>query len=162
LHVSFTNAAQMKVSDVITPSRIEVRLSLQTKDELLEYLPEILARNGDVEDIAEVRRVIRHRESLMSTGIGHGIALPHGKSNSVRTTTAALVTLAEPMEYDSLDGEPIQLAVILVGKEDHVSTHLKLLSKISRVVASDWFKHEALAAETPEQIHELLVRADSL
>ncbi|MFM8473534.1 MAG: PTS sugar transporter subunit IIA [Candidatus Kapaibacterium sp.] len=152
----------MKVSDIITPSRIEVRSTIRSKEDLLNYLPEILARNGDVEDIAEVRRVILHRESLMSTGIGHGIALPHGKSKSVRHTTAALVTLAAPMDYDSLDGEPIQLAVILVGKEDQVSTHLKLLSKISRVVASDWFKHEALAAETPEQVHALLQRADSL
>ncbi|MFM2133592.1 MAG: hypothetical protein RL156_873 [Bacteroidota bacterium] len=152
----------MNVSDVITPSRIEVRLDIHSKDDLLEYLPEILARNGDVENLDEVRRVIRDRENLMSTGIGHGIALPHGKTNSVHRTTAALVTLQEPISYDSLDGEPIQLAVILVGKEDHVSTHLKLLSKISRVVASDWFKHEALAAQTPEAIHALLQRADAL
>lgn len=162
LHVFVTNTARMKVSDIITPSRIEVRLSFQSKDELLRYLPEILARNGDLEDIDEVRKVIQRREGLMSTGIGQGIALPHGKSNSIHHTTAALVTLREPLDFDSLDGDPIQLAVILVGKEDQVSTHLKLLSKISRIVASDWFKHEALAAETPEQIHALLERADSL
>ena len=156
------SAGRMNISDVITPSRIEVRLSVSSKDELLHYIPEILNRNGDVLDLEDVRRVILHREQLMSTGIGHGIAFPHGKTNAVVSTTAALVTLQDPIDYDSIDGEPVQLAVLLVGKEDQVSSHLKLLSKVSRVVASDWFRHEALQASTPEEVYALLVRADTM
>ncbi len=150
----------MNISDIITPSRIELKVAIQSKDELLEYMPNILKRNGDIEDLHEVRRIIFERERLMSTGIGHGIALPHGKSNAVRKTSAALVTLANPIEYESLDGEPVQIVVILVGKEDQVSTHLKLLSKISRVVSSDSFRAAALSAERPEDVFALLERAD--
>ncbi len=150
----------MNISEIITTSRIEVNVPIHSKDELLEYMPGILKRNGDIDDIHEVRRIIFEREKLMSTGIGHGIALPHGKSNAVKQTSAALVTLAAPIDYDALDNEPVQIVVILVGKEDQVSTHLKLLSKISRVVSSESFRHEALNAKRPEDIHALLVRAD--
>ncbi len=150
----------MNISDIITTSRIEVNVPIRTKDELLEYLPGILLRNGDIEDVHEVRRIIFERENLMSTGIGHGIALPHGKSKAVKQTSAAMLTLAEPIDYDALDGEPVQIVVILVGKEDQVSTHLKLLSKISRIVSSDAFRSEALHAKRSEDIHELLVRED--
>ena len=150
----------MNISEIITPSRIELNLTLRTKHELLEYLPGILLRNGDTDDIHEVRRVIFERERLMSTGIGYGIALPHGKTNSVKKTTAALITLSSAIDYDSLDGLPVQIIVMLVGKEDQVSTHLKLLSKISRLISSDSFRYYALNATKPEQIHKLLVQAD--
>ncbi len=150
----------MNISDIITPSRIEVNVPIHSKDELLEYMPGILKRNGDIDDIHEVRRIIFERENLMSTGIGHGIALPHGKTNAVKQTSAALLTLAEPLDYESLDNEPVQIVVILVGKEDQVSTHLKLLSKISRIVSSESFRNEAVHAKKPEDIHALLLRSE--
>ena len=150
----------MNISDIITPSRIEVNVPLTSKDAVLEYMPEILLRNGDIDDIHDVRRVIFDREKLMSTGIGLGVALPHGKSNSVKNSSAALLTLANAIDYDSLDNQPVQIVVILVGKENQVSTHLKLLSKISRVVTSNAFRHAALNSSSPEQIHSLLIAAD--
>lgn len=150
----------MKISEIITPSRIRVNVPLQSKDEILESLMDILNKNGDIDDILEVRRVIFERESLMSTGIGYGIALPHGKTNAVKHTSAAMLTLAQPVDYDSLDGQPVNIAIMLVGKENQVSTHLKMLSKISRVIVSDAFRHYALEATSPEQLHRLFAEAD--
>ena len=87
----------MNISDIITPSRIEVNVPLSSKDAVLEYMPQILLRNGDIDDIHEIRRVIFDREKLMSTGIGYGVALPHGKSNAVKNSSAAMLTLASSM-----------------------------------------------------------------
>jgi len=150
----------MKIAEMLTPSRISLQVRAETKEDVLEELIKILNDNGDLEDVNDVRRVIFEREKLMSTGIGHGIALPHGKTNAVKLTSVSMITLAQPVDYESLDGQPIQLAIMLVGKENQVSTHLKLLSKISRVIANESFRHYAIGAQTAEEIHQLFSEAD--
>ncbi|MBX7155995.1 MAG: PTS sugar transporter subunit IIA [Candidatus Kapaibacterium sp.] len=150
----------MNIAEMLTPSRICLQVRAETKEEVLNELIGILEKNGDLEDVQEVTRVIFEREKLMSTGIGHGIALPHGKTNAVKHTSAAMITLAQPVDYDSLDNQPVQLAIMLVGKENQVSTHLKLLSKISRIIANESFRHYAIDAENAEQIHKLFEEAD--
>ncbi|MBL7999220.1 MAG: PTS sugar transporter subunit IIA [Candidatus Kapabacteria bacterium] len=150
----------MNLSDILTPSRIEVQQVCASKNDVLDTLLAILEKNGDIANVDDVRKVIWERENLMSTGIGHGIALPHGKSNAVQRVSASAITLAKPVDYESLDGKPVLLAIMLIGRENEVSTHLKLLSKLSRILISDSFRFEALKATTSDDLYRLFVHEE--
>lgn len=152
----------MKVSELLTPSRILLRDTASNKEAILNRLLEILNQNGDIENLEETRSVIFNREQLMSTGIGHGVALPHGKTNFVRGTSAAMITLQQPVEYDSLDGQPVSIAIMLIGKEQSVSSHLKLLSKISRIIIGPGFHSTAMSSANSEELHKYLAQFDDV
>jgi mannitol/fructose-specific phosphotransferase system IIA component (Ntr-type) len=96
--------------------------------------------------------VIVDRERLMSTGIGNGVALPHGKSDVVDESIAAVATLASPIDYDSLDDKPVSIIILLVGPEGSVGLHLRLLSRISRMVGSEQFRSSLLTAKSAADV----------
>jgi mannitol/fructose-specific phosphotransferase system IIA component (Ntr-type) len=91
----------------------------------------------------------------MSTGVGKGFAIPHGRTNAVKDIIGALGKINEGIDYDSLDGNPVQLIFLLVGKDNLISTHIKLLSRISRLMNKDDFRHRLLEADTKEDIIKL-------
>lgn len=148
----------MKLSDVLTPAKIHLRVPVTTKHALIDYLVNIVQAQGELLDSQAARRAVYEREERLSTGIGYGIALPHAKTDAVTTTTAALVTCAKPVEYDSLDGKPVDIAILILGRNSDVRTHLQLLGRLSRLISSETdrenFRHTLLSAETPEQVYE--------
>ncbi|MCX8051591.1 MAG: PTS sugar transporter subunit IIA [Chlorobi bacterium] len=150
----------MNLCDVLTPATIQLRVRVPDKPGLLAYLIEIVDAHGDLLDRQEALRAVREREERLSTGIGHGIAVPHAKTDAVRTATAALVTCSEPIEYDSLDGEPVDIAILLLGRTSDVRLHLQLLGKLSRLVATDTdreqFRRALLMANSPDEAYENL------
>ncbi|KXK35670.1 MAG: PTS IIA-like nitrogen-regulatory protein PtsN [Chlorobi bacterium OLB6] len=91
----------------------------------------------------------------MSTGIGHGVALPHGKTNTVTTSIAAMATLAEPVDFDSLDDEPVNIVLMLVGTESNVGGHLRLLSRVSRMVGTEQFRTQLRNATSVQSVIDL-------
>ena len=91
----------------------------------------------------------------MSTGIGYGVALPHGKSSVVHTSLAALAVLRTPIDFDALDDKPVNIVLLLVGTEEAVGAHLRLLSRISRMVGSDQFRSDLVGARTVEEVLDL-------
>jgi len=91
----------------------------------------------------------------MSTGVGHGFAIPHGKTDAITDIVAAFAITAQPLDFDSLDDQPVRLIFMLVGNDSHVGTHLKLLSRVSRLMNSDSFRSQLLQAANPEQVLEL-------
>ncbi len=88
----------------------------------------------------------------MSTGVGKGFAIPHGKTNAVKDILAAFGKSDTPIEYDSLDGKPVNLIFLLVGKDNLVSSHIKLLSRISRLMNKDDFRERLMEAKTAKEI----------
>lgn len=92
----------MKITEILSPSCVLLGITAADKPAVLEQLVEALALTGKVSNKAELLRVITDREKLMSTGIGHGVALPHGKTNTVTTSIAAMATLAEPVDLTHL------------------------------------------------------------
>ncbi|MCX7930714.1 MAG: PTS sugar transporter subunit IIA [Chlorobi bacterium] len=150
----------MTLTDVLAPERIRIRISVSNKVELLDALLDILVEQHLVLDREAARNAIFEREEKLSTGIGHGIALPHAKTNAVPLTTASLVTCAEAVEYDALDSNPVDIAILLLGPPADVRTHLQLLGKISRMICTDssveQFRHAVLDAETAEEAYRAL------
>ena len=95
------------------------------------------------------------REKIMSTGVGKGFAIPHGKTNQVNEILGAFGKSTKPIDYQSLDQQPVHLVFLLVGKDNLVSTHIKLLSRISRMMNKDEFRNSLIEAKSQEEILDL-------
>jgi mannitol/fructose-specific phosphotransferase system IIA component (Ntr-type) len=102
-----------------------------------------------------VRKAIFERERIMSTGVGNGFAIPHGKTDAVTDIVAAFAVTAEPIDYQSLDEKPVRLVFLLVGKDNLVGPHIKLLSRISRLMNKEDFRKRLLEQQTSREIIDL-------
>lgn len=138
----------MKLTEIVEDSCVQLNLEATDKTHALTQLVDVLAKTNKVQDRDELLKVILDREKLMSTGIGNGVALPHGKTNVVEESIAAIATLAEPIDFDSLDDKPVQIILLLVGTEENVGGHLRLLSRISRMVGAEHFRSSLMNART--------------
>jgi mannitol/fructose-specific phosphotransferase system IIA component (Ntr-type) len=105
-------------------------------------------------DKEKVRKAIFEREEIMSTGVGNGFAIPHGKTEAVSDIVAAFAVTAQPIDYQSLDEKPVRLVFLLVGKDNLVGPHIKLLSRISRLMNKEEFRRRLLDLKSPREILE--------
>jgi fructose-specific phosphotransferase system IIA component len=149
------------LTELLSVERIRIPLRAQTKDELLDELVGVCADYNDIEDRDDVLRAVREREAVLSTGIGHGVAIPHGKSAAVAELRMAAGRTAEPLDFDALDGEPVSLFFLLVGPESAAGPHIKALSRISRLVRQDEVRQRLLAARSAEEFLQALQEAES-
>lgn len=150
----------MLLSELLPPERIRIPLAGRSKDDLLRELVDVLHATGEVGDASEVLRAVRERESVLSTGIGNGVAIPHGKSSQVSELAMAAGVTAEPVDFEALDGRPVSLFFLLVGPESAAGDHVKALSRISRLVRSDTFRRRLIGASSPEEFHSILAEAE--
>jgi fructose-specific phosphotransferase system IIA component len=142
----------MRIIDVLQKESIELNLSFQNKDELLSYIIQLAERSGKIADIESASKAVFDRERIMSTGVGKGIALPHAKTNSVTDSVGALVILNSPIDFEALDGKPVNIIFMLLGRESNVGNHLRLLSKVSRLLNNDAFRSKLLRSETSDEV----------
>ncbi len=145
----------MKISDILNKDNIELLPNISSKAALVDKLIEIAARTGKILDIEEVKKQVWEREKLMSTGVGKGIALPHAKTNHIADETGALIILKQGVEFESLDDKPVNIAFLLIGKENNVGNHLRLLSKISRLLNNEYLRSNIIEAKTKNEILSL-------
>ena len=150
----------MLLSELLPPERIRIPLAGGSKDELLSELVQVLHDAGEVGDASEVLRAVREREAVLSTGIGNGVAIPHGKSAQVGALAMAAGVTREPVDFEALDGRPVSLFFLLVGPESAAGEHVKALSRISRLVRSDGFRRRLAEAATPAEFHAILAEAE--
>jgi fructose-specific phosphotransferase system IIA component len=142
----------MKVSDFLNEKVVIVELKSTKKQDAINELIDLFKDDPVIINLEKVRKSVFDREEIMSTGVGKGFAIPHGKTSAVSQIIAAFGKTTEGINYDSLDGEPVHLIFLLVGKDSLVSTHIKLLSRISRMMNKDDFRDRLLVAESKEQI----------
>lgn len=121
----------------------------------------MLARDGAIGDPDEALRVVQQREQVLSTGIGHGVALPHGKTDVCPELAIAAGVTREPVEFDALDAAPVRLVFLLVGPESSAGAHIKALSRISRLVRQPELRDRLMAAEDRESFLEVLRGAEA-
>jgi mannitol/fructose-specific phosphotransferase system IIA component (Ntr-type) len=149
------------LTELLTLDRIRIPLEAQTKDDLLRELVTVVAGDIDESDQDEVLRAVREREAVLSTGIGHGVAIPHGKSSVVDRLRMAAGRVAEPMDFDALDGQPVSLFFLLVGPESAAGPHIKALSRISRLVRRDEVRERLVAARSAQEFLEALQEGEA-
>ena len=150
----------MLLTDLLTIDRIRIPLEATTKDDILRELVDVITQQG-VNEPEEVLRAVREREAVLSTGIGNGVAIPHGKSAVVPDLVMAAGRTASPIEFDSLDGQPVQLLFMLVGPETAAGPHIKALSRISRLIRKDSVREQLIKAKTAEEFFRGLKDAEA-
>lgn len=144
----------MKISDILEEKLVVSNLSGSTKDEVINSMVELVSQSPKVLDKEKVRTAIFEREKIMSTGVGNGFAIPHGKTDGVSDVVAAFGVTAQPIDYQSLDEKPVRLVFLLVGKDNMVGPHIKLLSRISRLMNKEEFRNKLLEVKTPQEVLE--------
>ena len=151
----------MKISDILTEDLARAGLEGRSKDEIIDAMVDLVAHSPKVVDKEKVRAAIFEREKIMSTGVGNGFAIPHGKTDAVTDIVAAFAVTQEPIDYDSLDEKPVRLVFLLVGMNNMVGPHIKLLSRISRLMNKEEFRNRLLAVTTPAEILELFKQEEA-
>jgi mannitol/fructose-specific phosphotransferase system IIA component (Ntr-type) len=142
----------MKISDILEEKLAVPNLPGSTKEQIINELVDLVSQSPKVLDKEKVRSAIFERERIMSTGVGNGFAIPHGKTDAVSDIVAAFAVTAEPISYQSLDEKPVRLVFLLVGKDNLVGPHIKLLSRISRLMNKEDFRTRLLETKTPQEI----------
>ena len=151
----------MKIGDILTEDVVITGLEGNSKDEIIDAMIELVAKSPKILDKEKVREAILEREKIMSTGVGNGFAIPHGKTDAVSDIVAAFAVTAEPIDYQSLDEKPVRLVFLLVGKDNMVGPHIKLLSRISRLMNKEEFRKKLIDAESPSEILQIFKQEES-
>jgi fructose-specific phosphotransferase system IIA component len=151
----------MKISDILEEKLVVSNLPGKTKEEIIDTLIEVVSQSPKVLDKDKVRTAIFDREKIMSTGVGNGFAIPHGKTDAVTDIVAAFGVTANPIPYQSLDEKPVRLVFLLVGKDNLVGPHIKLLSRISRLMNKEEFRNKLLETNTAKEIITTFVQEEA-
>ncbi len=151
----------MRLADLLNPNAVRTPLAVGDKQAAINELVDAIAACGGCTDSDEVKRAVWERESQRSTGIGEGLAIPHGKCPSVQSLALAIGKPARPMEFGSIDKKPVQLIVLLLSRPEKKDEHIQALGKISKIMSSPQFRIHAYNATTPAELYDLFMRADS-
>jgi PTS system nitrogen regulatory IIA component len=151
----------MKITDILVREASVLDLVSTSKDDLLAELAGALASAEPRLDAENLLRVLREREALQSTGIGEGVAIPHGKIVGLDRLVATFARSAGGVDFDSIDGQPTQLFFLLVVPEQSGGQHLKALARISRFFRDASFRDKLLGADDLDEIFRAIEEEDA-
>lgn len=151
----------MKISDLLTEDLVVTNLPGSTKEDIINGIIDVVGASPKVLDKEKVRTAVFEREQIMSTGVGDGFAIPHGKTDAVSDIVAAFAITADPIDYESLDEKPVRLVFLLVSKVNMVGPHIKLLSRISRLMNKPEFRNRLFDVKAPKDIIEMFKREEA-
>jgi fructose-specific phosphotransferase system IIA component len=151
----------MKIVDLLNEQVVRTNLPGTSKNDIINAIIDLAASQDRVLDKEKVREAIFEREKIMSTGVGAGFAIPHAKSDAVSDIVAAFAVTAQPIDYQSLDDQPVRIVFLLVGRENMVGPHIKLLSRISRLMNNEDFRKRLLEAATPADVLEIFRKEEA-
>ena len=147
----------MRLTDFLSPQTIKVPLEGSTKEEVLRELVELTCRGEEEYFLDAVLKTVMAREGLMSSGIGQGIALPHGLWTHETPFAGSLGIPSQPLEFDSIDGKPVEIVFLLVCDEEHTNTKVKALARISRLLHREGFRHGLATSASAEEAMQVIV-----
>lgn len=150
----------MRLLDILSPECIKAPLAAAEKQGAIQELVEILGATGRVKQPAALKEAVWLREQTRTTGIGHGLAIPHGKAAGVETLAIAIGKPAKAMEFQAIDGKPVQLIILLASPPHATSDHIQALAHISRLMSMEEFRGRVYAATSGEEIYELFKQQD--
>ena len=151
----------MRVVDFLQPEAVVANLGATTKPAVLAELSERMARVVPGVDASILRRILEERELLASTAIGDGIAIPHGKLDSVGHLVGVLGRAVNGIEFESIDGKPTHLVFMLVAPASSTGVHLKALARLSRLFRDPDFRQRLLAAPDSEAMYRVIAEEDA-
>ncbi len=146
----------MQILDFLSVDAIKMSMESKNKKDAIKELIEVLVKSGKVKDKKKMIQTLMEREELGSTGIGQGIAIPHGKSDTVSDLAAAFGISHEGVNFDALDGEPVNIFFLLVAPEGAAGAHLKALARISSLLKDKYFRKSLLSAQSAEEVIKII------
>jgi PTS system nitrogen regulatory IIA component len=148
------------LTELLTPDRVVVPLAARDKAGVIAELTRHLVDHAGG-TYAEVLGAVEEREAVLSTGIGFGVAIPHARSSAVKELSLVCGVSPTPVPYDSIDGEPVRLFFLIVGPEASAGQHVKILSRIARLVRRENLRQRLSEAGTPAEFYETLLDAEA-
>ncbi|MFH1062401.1 MAG: PTS sugar transporter subunit IIA [Candidatus Omnitrophota bacterium] len=150
----------MKIMEFLKEKAVSADLKSTDKEGIIKEMIDLLADAQAIKDKDKIVKILLERETLGSTGIGQGVAIPHGKCASVKDLVAAFGISRKGVNYDSLDGEPVYIFFLLVAPEDSAGPHLKALARISRLLKDKYFRDTLRAAPDAKSLIKTLRAED--
>ena len=144
----------MKIAEFLVDGAVSCEVTGETKEAVIREMVGLLVKSGAIKekDVAKILRTLLDREALGSTGIGQGVAIPHGKTDSVSRLIGAVGICRQGVDFDSLDGERTHIFFLLVAPEDSAGPHLKALARISRLLKDRHFRDSLLNAKDEKSL----------
>jgi len=146
----------MVLTQILEPGCIKVPLTGGDKESVITELVDILDANSMLTDKDDVLQSVMSRESTRSTGIGSGIAIPHGKCKGVKDLVMAMGISRRGVDFQSIDGKPVNIVVLLVSPMDRTGPHIQALARISRLMLDEEFKNKLQNAQSAQELYDLI------
>lgn len=151
----------MNLTQILQPTCVKVPLEGKDKKSVIAELVDLLDDNGLLLDKDVVLEAVMMREQTRSTGIGSGIALPHGKCKAVKELVMAIGIAGEPIDFASVDGRPVTIVILLVSPADQTGPHIQALARISRLMLDEQFKQGLEKGTSADEVYELLSKKEN-
>ncbi len=151
----------MKLTSILTRECVRSPLHATDKIGVITELVDLLAEQGRLADRDRVLNAVLDRERTASTGIGQGLAVPHGKSSGCLGLVIAMGKPAAPLDFDSTDGKPVEIVVLLASPPDKTGPHIQALARISRLMLMEAFRRDLAVASTSDELWEVICKHDT-
>lgn len=150
----------MRLLDILSVDCIKAPLDARDKQAAINELVDLLGARGRVKAPAALKEAVWTREQTRTTGIGNGLAIPHGKCPGVENLAIAIGKPAQPMEFQAIDGKPVKLIILLASPPDRTSDHIQALAHISKLMTMEEFRQRIYSAASPQEIYDLFKSQD--
>ncbi|MGF7011246.1 PTS system fructose-specific IIC component [Lachnospiraceae bacterium PF1-22] len=151
----------MRITDLLEVGSIELKGTPRSKKEALDQMVDLMVKSGKISDTEAYRKLVYAREEESTTGIGEGVAIPHGKGDSVKAPGLSAMVVPGGVEFDALDGEPVELLFLIAAPNTEDNIHLDVLSKLSMLMMDEGFINDLKKAESPEEFLKVIDLAES-
>lgn len=151
----------LRLSEILKVANIKIGLNAVAKTDAIRELVQLLATNGDVTDPAKVLESVLEREATRTTGIGNGLAIPHGKSPGTTKLSMAIGRPSGAIDFHSIDGRPVSIIWLLTSPPDQSGMHIKALSAISRLMTSDKLRLAITNAKSSEELYDIIAKQEA-
>lgn len=150
----------MQLDQILISGFINENLQAKNKTDALQELVQTIIDGGLKLNLAAVMEVLQQREKLGSTGIGDGVAIPHGKIPGLPDLVVAFGRSKEGISFDSIDGKPVHIFFLLLAPENSAGQHLKVLAKISKMLKVVDFRKKLMEAKSHDELHQIIISQD--
>ncbi len=151
----------VRLTDILQPDCVKVPLEGDSKQSCIYELIDLLVDHTEVQDSDALKEAVWQRELTRTTGIGHGIGIPHGKAACCDELRMAIGRPKEPLEFGAIDGKPVNLIILLASPLDKTGPHIQALAKISRLLVSEDLRDALQEAPTSQDLYDLLLRHEN-
>jgi fructose-specific phosphotransferase system IIA component len=151
----------MRLTEILKPQNIKVPLEAKVKTDAIGELVELLSANGELTDPKKVLEAVLDREATRTTGIGNGLAIPHGKCTGTDHLVMAIGRPATPIDFQAIDGRPVNLIWLLSSPPDKTGPHIHALARISRLMTIDKFRQALAGAKSAQEIYDIIVQQEN-